>query len=254
MTSPFNLEEKHILITGASSGIGRQCAITCSQMGAKLTLIARNENRLKETLSELDNDKHQYIIQDLTELNKIESIITKATKKNGKIDGFIHAAGIETILPLKLHTSNIFTEQMNINSFVGFEFTRLIALKKHLSPKGCSIVFISSIMGILGQSGQVGYCASKGALISGAKALAVELANKGIRVNSVLPGQVEGTSMTNRMLEYFSEESLVQNKKAHLLGWISPVDVANACVYLLSNAGKKVTGTSLIVDGGYSAK
>ena len=251
--NPFTLNKKHIFITGASSGIGRQCAISCSKMGANITLVGRNIERLNETLKEMKGNSHEIIIQDITDISKIEPIINKSVDKLNKINGFIHAAGIEITLPLKLHKTDIFQKQMLVNVFAGFEIARILSLKKN-TENSASFVFISSIMGILGQAGQVAYCSSKGALVSGVKALAVELSRREIRVNTVAPGQVEGTNMTKKMMDEFSSESLAENKKAHLLGWLNPEDIANACVFLLSDASRKITGTNLIIDSGYSAK
>jgi NAD(P)-dependent dehydrogenase (short-subunit alcohol dehydrogenase family) len=124
---------------------------------------------------------------------------------------------------------------------------------KYLDENGASFVFISSVMGILGQSGKVAYSSSKGALISGAKAMALELAKKKIRVNCILPGVVE-TEMSNEMFQKLSEESKKSILEMHPLGLGKPEDIANACAFLLSDASGWITGTNLLVDGGYSAK
>lgn len=253
MNNPFSLENKNIVITGASSGIGRQCAISCSLMGANIVLIARNEERLKETYNHLDKGNHLSFSQDITEYDKIESIISEAVSKLGKIHGFVHSAGIEVTLPLKMMRPEDYEKIFAINVIAGFEFARIISKKKYLNDNGTSFVFISSIMGLLGQSGKVGYCSSKGALIAGVKAMALELANKNTRVNCISPAIVE-TDMTKKLFENISEDSKNEIIKMHPMGFGKPEDVANACIYLLSDASKWVTGTNLIVDGGYSAK
>ena len=253
MKNPFLLKNKNILITGASSGIGRQCAITFSQLGANVILIARNEERLKETYNRLKKGNHLIISQDITEYNKLEEVANTAVDKVGEISGFVHSAGIEMTLPLRSMNPSYYENMFAINVISGFELARIISKKKYLDEKGVSFIFISSVMGMLGQSGKIGYCASKGALISGSKAIALELAKKNIRVNCVLPGVVE-TEMSNKMLESLPEESKKSIINMHPLGLGRPEDIAYACAYLLSDFAKWVTGTNLIVDGGYSAR
>ena len=253
MDSIFGLKNKNIIVSGASSGIGRQCAVTFSQLGANVILIARNEERLKDTFNKLKKGNHLTISQDITEYDKLEEIVNTAVGKIGKISGFVHSAGIEMTVPLRSMTPSYYENMFAINVISGFELARIISKKKYLDEKGVSLIFISSVMGMLGQSGKIGYCASKGALISGAKAMALELAKKNIRVNCILPGVVE-TEMSNKMLENLPEESKKSIINMHPLGLGRPEDIAYACAYLLSDFAKWVTGTNLIVDGGYSAR
>jgi len=253
VNSIFNLKNKNIIATGASSGIGRQCAITFSQLGANIILIARNEERLKETFNKLDKGNHLFISQDITEYAKLEEVINNAVDKVGKISGFVHSVGIEMTLPLRSMQPSYYEDMFAVNVISGFELARIISKKKYLGEKGTSFVFISSVMGILGQPGKVAYCASKGALILGAKAMALELAKKNIRVNCILPGVVE-TEMSNKMFQGLSEESKKEIIDMHPLGLGKPEDIANTCAFLLSDASRWVTGTNLIVDGGYSAR
>ena len=252
MNNPFSLKNKTILITGASSGIGRQCATTFSQLEANVILIARNEERLKETYNKLDKGNHLIISQDITEYNKLEEVVNTAVDKIGKISGFVHSAGIEMTLPLRNMQPSYYEKMFSVNVIAGFELAKIISKKKYINKEGASFVFISSVMGILGQAGKVGYCSSKGALISGAKAMALELAKKNIRVNCVLPGVVE-TEMSNEMFQKLSEESRKNIVDMHPLGLGKPEDIAYACVYLLSDSARWITGTNLIIDGGYSA-
>lgn len=253
MDSIFNLKNKNIIVTGASSGIGRQCAITFNQLGANLILIARNEERLKETYNKLDKGNHLIFSQEITEYDKLKEIVNTAVDKIGKISGFVHSAGIEMTVQLRSMTPSYYENMFATNVISGFELARIISKKKYLDKKGVSFIFISSVMGMLGQSGKIGYCASKGALISGSKAIALELAKKNIRVNCVLPGVVE-TEMSNKMFENLPEESKKSIEEMHPLGLGKPEDIANACAFLLSDAARWITGTNLIIDGGYSAK
>jgi len=254
MVNPiFNLNNKNIIVTGTSSGIGRQCAITFSQLGANVILIARNKERLKETYNKLDKGNHLIISQDITEYGKLEEVVNIAVHKIGKISGFIHSAGIEMTLPLRSMQPSYYEEMFAINVISGFELARIISRKKYLDENGGSFVFISSIMGIIGNAALVGYSASKGALISAVRSMAIELARKNIKVNSISPGYIK-TEISKKMFNYISEESKKEIIDMHPLGLGKPEDIADACAFLLSDASRWITGTNLIVDGGYSAK
>lgn len=250
--NPFDLKNKTIIVTGASSGIGRQCAISCSQMGAKVVLVARNEDRLKETGSLLKGEGHLYYPMDITKFEEIEFIVKDSVEHIGKLSGFIHSAGVEQTLPLKMMKPANYNNMFNINVTAGFEFARIISKKKYRADSS-SLVFISSIMSMVGNAGLTGYCASKGALVSGTRAMSIELAKDNVRVNCISPGHVY-TEMMQKALLNISEEQKAELNKNYLLGIGKPEDVANASIYLLSDASKWVTGTNLIVDGGYSAR
>jgi len=249
----LNLNNKNIIVTGASSGIGRQCAINFSQIGANVILVARNKEKLEQTFNKLNKGNHITFAQDLTEYDKLEEIINISVGKIGRISGFVHSAGIEMILPLKGMQPSYYEKMFAINVIAGFEIAKIISKKKYLDEKGASFVFISSIMGILGQPGRIGYCSSKGALVSGVKAMSLELAKKNIRVNCILPGVVD-TEMSNEMFQRLSEESKKEIIDMHPLGVGMPEDIANASAFLLSDAAKWMTGSNLIIDGGYSAR
>jgi NAD(P)-dependent dehydrogenase (short-subunit alcohol dehydrogenase family) len=253
MENPFSLEGKKILITGASSGIGRQCAISCSQMGANVVLLGRNEQRLSKTFNLLSKGEHLYYSIDLTEYEKIESVISDAVQKVGKIDGFIHAAGIEKTLPLNMMKLPIYNELFGINVIAGFEIAKCLTKKKYISNEKASFVFIASIMSIVANAGLTGYCASKGALVSGCKSMSIELAKKKIRVNTISPGYIQ-TEMMEQAEKRMSDEEMKQLRSGFLLGIGNCEDVANACIYFLSDASKWVTGTNFIIDGGYSVR
>ena len=204
MTNLINLSDKNILITGASSGIGRAAAILCSQLGANVTLVARNKEKLQETLSLMDEGKHLIFQMNVTDYNKIDGLVTEVVSKNGKIDGFIHSAGMEMTRPLKILKIEMLQDTFAVNVFAGFEFAKAITKNKNVN-EGASLVFISSIVGIYGQAGKIAYSASKGALVSGCKSMALEFAARSIRVNSILPALVE-TEMSNQILDNIGEE------------------------------------------------
>ena len=253
MNNPFSLKNKNILITGTSSGIGRQCAITFSQLGANVILIARNMERLKDTFNKLKKGNHLIISQDITEYNKLEEVVNTAVDKIGKISGFVHSAGIEMTLPLRSMQPSYYEKMFSVNVIAGFELARIISKKKYINKDWASFVFISSVMGIVGNPTLIGYSASKGALISAIKSMALEFISKNIRANCISPGHVE-TEMANKLFEKISEESKKEIINMHPLGLGKPEDIANACIFLLSDASRWITGTNLVIDGGYSAR
>ena len=242
------------MVTGASSGIGRQCAITFSQLGANVILIARNKERLKDTFNKLEKGNHLIISQDITEYNKLEEVANTAVDKVGKISGFVHSAGIEMTLPLRSMNPSYYEKIFAINVISGFELARIISKKKYIYKEGASFVFISSIFGIISQPAIAAYSSSKGALISGVKSITLELALKNIRVNCISPGQIESTRMTDIIFDKLSKEEKIKRIEMYPLCLGKPEDIANTCAFLLSDASRWITGTNLIVDGGYSAK
>ena len=249
----FSLEGRNIIVTGASSGIGRQCAVTFSDLGANVILFARNLDRLNETYRSLKPANHAVFSLDITQYDKLESAVQESVEKTGKISGFVHSAGVELTLPLRNMKPQHYESLYSINAVAGFELARIISKNKYLDENGASFVFISSIMGLLGQEGKVGYCSSKGAVIAGVRAMALELVSKKIRVNSISPAMVE-TEMAQKLFEGIQEEAKKSILDMHPLGLGKPEDVAYACAFLLSKASQWITGTNLIIDGGYSIK
>jgi NAD(P)-dependent dehydrogenase (short-subunit alcohol dehydrogenase family) len=251
LQNPFTLNGKKILITGASSGLGRQCAIRCSNSGATLIITGRDKTRLMETFGEMLPGKHSVIEADLSDFDSYETLLAGVIKDYGQIDGFIHSAGVELTLPINMMKPKHYQSLFNINVIAGFEICKVLLKRKALS-KNASLVFIASIMGVLGQPGKIGYCSSKGALIAGVKAMALEFAQYEIRVNSILPAVCK-TKMTEKFLSNLTEEAREKVLKMHPMGLGEPDDVALAAVYLLSGASRWITGSELVVDGGYSA-
>jgi NAD(P)-dependent dehydrogenase (short-subunit alcohol dehydrogenase family) len=254
LNNPFSLKGKNIIVTGASSGIGRQCAISCSEMGARVVLFGRNNERLKETLNLMHNSSAHLIISiDLVEYKKVEEVIISVAAKVGKIHGLINCAGISTTLPAKYVTPDKMDEYFHMNVHSAINLTRIVIRQSIISEEGGSIIFISSVMGSAGENGKSLYSMTKGALLAGSRSLAIELAPRNIRVNCISPGVVD-SPMSKSSLYSRNEESLNKIKGFHPLGLGQPEDVANACIYLLSDASKWVTGTNLFVDGGYTAR
>jgi NAD(P)-dependent dehydrogenase (short-subunit alcohol dehydrogenase family) len=249
----FSLEHKIILITGASSGIGRSCSVECSKSGAGLILIARNEDELQKTVSMLAQDtKVETIIADIATCENLEELIAEKVSVLGKISGFIHCAGVEKTLPLKKHTPQLYHDIFAVNVIAGFEIAKVLSLKKYKAETS-SFVFISSVAGMVGEIGKAAYSSSKGAVISGARSMAMELSRSNVRVNSISPAMVN-TPILEKMFENIGEEATGEILKKHPLGIGNPEDVANACIFLLSDAARWITGSNLVVDGGYSAQ
>lgn len=245
--NPYSLEGKTILVTGASSGIGRATAIECSKMGAKVVVTARNEERLKQTLESLEGDGHQMILCDLANEAELDALVENAPT----LDGLVCNAGINKLVPIRqlkaADLSNLFT----VNTFSPIMLLQKLTKKKKVADDA-SVVFTSSISGIGAAAvGESMYIASKGAVSAFVKAAALEFAKKGIRVNAVCPGMVK-TDMSDA---YDLNEGDNEDLKNYPLGrYATPEDIAWGIIYLLSNASSWVTGTNMIIDGGLTAQ
>lgn len=250
MSNPFSLEGKTILVTGASSGIGRRCAIDCAMMGAKVILVARNKERLQETLDMIEGNGHAFYIFDLNGIEEIKDFVNQIVRSHGKLDGFIHAAGIEMTKPVKLLTPDDYETVFRINTLSGLELAKHLAGIKSFNQSG-SIVFIASITGIIARAGVAAYSASKGALLSASRVMAVEYAKRRIRVNCISPGTILTPLMEN-YLTALTEEQRQMRISGFPLGVGKTTDVSSAAVFLLSDASRWITGQNLVVDGGYT--
>lgn len=252
--NPFSLENKVIIVTGASSGIGAQCAIDCSRMGAKVVLVARNEERLQRTLSQMDGEGHLLLPFDLSVSDGLKEAIKGVVEKVGKINGVVNCAGISSVTPLKLVTDELLDQFFHTNVYSAINLSREVTrIGNYDKEGGCSIIFFASIMGICGDKCKTVYSATKGALISAARSMACELAKNKIRVNVVSPGAIE--TPINAKLPHMADPELRKElEEKHLLGLGECADVSNACIYLLSDASRWITGQNLVVDGGYSCR
>lgn len=247
----FSLKGKTILITGASSGIGKATAQLCSQAGAKLVLLGRDEVRLEEVLNSLDGEQHSAHALDLTDFQSVEAFAKAYLKTNSPINGIVNAAGISTTFPFKYATPEKLEPFFQTNVYGAFNISRLFS--KKTNAEGISIVFITSVMASVGASAKSIYGMTKGALVSGSKSLAMELAPRNIRVNCISPGVVETPLIAGS--EYTkSEEAYKRMVEKHPLGIGKPDDVAHACIFLLSDASRWITGIDLKIDGGYTAQ
>jgi NAD(P)-dependent dehydrogenase (short-subunit alcohol dehydrogenase family) len=242
--NPFSLKDKTILITGASSGIGKATAIECSRMGANVIITGRDETRLKETFTFLTEGKHQFIVGDLTNDDNFEFIIENVSE----LDGIVHSAGISGHELFNFIKPNSLRNMMKINFEIPALLTQKLIKQKKVN-KNSSIVFLNSTSGII--SSYIGgslYSASKGALNGLIKALALEFAPKKIRFNAVMPAMIETQIMnTGTIVE---EQIKIDKQKYPLKRYGKPEEVAFAIIYLLSDASSWTTGTNLLLDGG----
>jgi len=252
--NPFKLNDKNIIISGASSGIGRQCAISCAAMGASVILLGRNKERLQETLLLMDNKKtHKLYALELTDYKAISELIQQIVLDSGHISGLLNCAGISGTLLMKSVSPAKMDEFFKNNVYSAFFLTKEVCKMGNFSKEGGSIVFFSSVMGSYGEIAKSVYSMTKGALQAGAKSLACELAHKNIRVNTISPGLII-TPLNEKLPHITDPKKRKQLESVHLLGLGKTEDVANACIYLLSDASRWVTGINLFVDGGYSAR
>lgn len=246
--NPFSLEGKTVLVTGASSGIGKETAISCSRMGAKMIITARNEDRLKDTFHQLEGEGNAMVLADLTSQEDIEMLVSQV----GKIDGVVLCAGRSVALPVLFSTREKFNDIFDVNFFSPVELLRQLVKKKRL-VQNSSAVFMVSIGGTgRWTPGNSIYGSSKAALNSIVHYFAVELAPKKIRVNGINPGMVETPLIHHGTL---TQEQLDDDKEHYpLKRYGKPEDIAYGVIYLLSDAASWITGQSIVIDGGVTAK
>ena len=246
MNNPFSLEGKTILVTGASSGIGRATAIACSQMGAVVVVTGRNELRLQETLDALEGSGHQMIVADIANDDQIDYLVDQIPA----INGLVNNAGITETCPTQFIKRDKLNRVMEVNTIAPILLTQRILKKKKLG-KGGSIVFTCSISGTcVCVGGNVLYSASKGAIHGFMKNAALDLAHKGIRVNDVCPGMIDTHILDAGTI---SDEQLeIEAQRYPMKRFGKPEEVAYGIIYLLSDASSFVTGSSIVIDGGFT--
>ena len=242
-----------MVVTGASSGLGRAIAIELARHGARLVLVGRDGARLSETQQALEGSGHRQLILDLAQHGAIAGAIEAVRQETGPLYGLCHAAGVVTTRPLQASKVEVMQAQLDINLLAGLELARVVCRRDVMTEGAGSVVFISSVYGHVGMPGQIGYCASKGALVAAARAMAIELARRHVRVNCVSPGLVF-TAMTEKSFSLLSQEQVEKIKAAYPLGPGRPEDVARAVVFLLAPGTPWITGVDLPVDGGFTAQ
>ena len=247
----MSLSGQKILITGASRGIGRACAEQCATAGASVVLVARDLQKLESVLQSLPGEGHIAISADLSTPEEcLPDVFAQACADGRKLTGLVHAAGIGPVVPAKMISMQTMQEIFTVNYYSFMLMVRNF-IKKSVSDGG-SIVAISSVAAVAGWQGLSLYSGTKGALNASIRSLAVELAGKGFRVNSVMPSNIE-TDMLQSMTSVLDEAGIEELKKKQPLGFGKPEDVANAVLFLLDPNSKFITGSNLTVDGGYTA-
>lgn len=242
--SPYDCSGRTYLVTGAASGIGRQSAFLIASMGGRVVGVDRADEGLRETIRQMPGDDHHGVVGDL----KVAEDVARLLPECPALDGVVHCAGVIKLYPLKLYNERRVGEITDNNWRAPVLLTADL-LRQHKLRDGASIVFVSSIMSDVGTELNGIYAATKGALVATARCLALELAPKRIRVNCISPAFVK-----TPMLDHIGRQTdLAPFEKRHPLGFGEPEDVAHAVLFLLTDASRWVTGTNLIVDGGYSA-
>jgi NAD(P)-dependent dehydrogenase (short-subunit alcohol dehydrogenase family) len=242
-----------IVVTGASSGLGRAVAVELARRGAKVVLAGRDPTRLGETAALLEGAEHRLLELDLNRFDAIVPEILRLRQETGPLYGLCHAAGVVETRPLAGNTVEVVQGQLNVNLIAGLEMARAVCRRDVMDAEGGSLLFVSSVYGRVGMAGQIGYCATKGAVASAVRALAIELARRRIRVNCISPGLVF-TGMTKKALDLLSAEHVDKIRAAHPLGVGEPEDVGRAAAFLLSPGSRWITGADLAVDGGFTAQ
>lgn len=238
----FSLAGKRLLVTGASSGIGRSIAIACAGRGAAIVATGRDESRLGETRNALAGDGHAAVVADLNDADGRDRVVAAS----GQLDGVVHSAGISRLSPMRLATPQHLADVWRINYEAPMLLTQKLLAKNLVAANG-SILFMSSIAAYIGVAGVGAYSGTKAALIATMRCMAMEVAKRGIRVNCLAPALVETPLLA-------ATESVVasldEQRAAYPLGFGKPADVANAAVFFLSGASRWITGTTLVMDGG----
>jgi NAD(P)-dependent dehydrogenase (short-subunit alcohol dehydrogenase family) len=246
MYNPYSLEGKKILITGASSGIGKSTALECSRLGAELIITGRNKDRLNDTFDRLIGEAHFQVIADLKDSRQREELVRKVPS----LDGLVHCAGISGHQPFKFLKEEQVLDMFDINFFVPTFLTKDL-IKCNKIKESASIVFITSTSGIV--SSYIGgsiYSSTKGALSGLIKGMALDLAPKKIRVNSVMAAMISTPIMKAGVIT--DEQFLEDMNKYPLKRYGRPEEVAYSIIFLLSNASTWTTGINLLLDGGRS--
>jgi NAD(P)-dependent dehydrogenase (short-subunit alcohol dehydrogenase family) len=243
--SVFDLTGKTILVTGASSGLGKQCAISAGMQGAMVIITGRNKERLEETFEKLHGTGHRTILADLTKPEDISGLVDQLPELNG----VVYSTGISDLAPARFIKKEDVEKTFSISFNASVLLTSELLAKKKLVKNACSLVFISTISTRYPFVGGAMYISAKAALESYAKVLALELAPKGIRSNSLSPAFVK-TPMLNDTAEKYSDEAVRKIEAQQLLGLGDPEDVANVVVFFLSDAARWITASNLILGGG----
>lgn len=243
------LKGKKILLTGASSGIGAATAVQLAACGASLILVGRNEQKLSKVLSTLSTSNHEIYSVDLSKPDSLYSFIKALPSHTLPLHGAFHSAGCELVKPARLTKASEIEEIITCSVGAGLSLARAIA-SKGIMLNGGSLIFMSSVSALAGTAGMSAYSASKGAVDAMSRSLAAELAPRQIRVNTIISGAIK-TPMHERLTNSMTLESVQDYQNRHPLGFGDANDIAQVVAFLMSSGGRWITGTSIVVDGGY---
>ncbi|HET6386784.1 MAG TPA: SDR family oxidoreductase [Armatimonadota bacterium] len=253
IVNPMDLRGRNVIVTGASSGLGREISIVLADLGARLVLVGRNIERLSETSRSLAGEGHVIEALDLTSVDELPAWMKDVSARIGPLNGVVHAAGAQITLPLRdlrrEHIESLMTIHATASLFLAKAFRQ-----PGVGAAGGSIVFIASVRALVGDAGIAAYAASKGAVLALTKSLAIELARQRIRVNCIAAAYVSTELMADAAERSVGAEALTALERAHPLGFGTPRDVANSAAFLLSDTGRWITGSTLVVDGGFTAR
>lgn len=252
MNNVLDLTGRAYIVTGAASGIGRATALHISEYGAKVLLVDIDKERLSLVASECKGDTDTLIV-DLTDCESINIKLKEKVSSFGKLNGFVHCAGIPYIAPLKAIKREKAELVHKLNTYAALELAKLCSNKNIYAGENGSFVLISSVYGIVGSSANSVYAMSKGGINALTKALAMELAQKGIRVNCIAPGFIKTPMMTD-VSESFDKDYYERLNNLHPMGLGDADDIANGILFLLSDMSRWVTGSIINIDGGFTAQ
>lgn len=252
MSQGFDLSGRKIVVTGASAGIGSDTAILLAELGASVILVGRDSARLKGVAGKLAGSGHHVEPFDLNQLDAIPAWMKIIAAKAGELHGLVHCAGVRQTMPLRGLTAKSAEDVMRINVVAAMMLAKGFR-QKGVRAGDASLVFVSSVMGLIGAPACAAYCASKGAVIAMTKAIALELTSENIRCNCVAPAFVR-TEMLDELAAATGPDRMAAVEACHPLGFGEPRDVSNAIAYLLSPMSRWITGTTMTVDGGYTAQ
>lgn len=247
-----DFDGKTVVVSGASSGIGRAISVELGRRGARVVLVGRNRAELDQTAALLPGGSGVVLELDLGLHDEIVPAVRDVAKSGGRVYGLCHSAGVVETLPLSASPAARVQAMMEVNYLAGMELARAVSRRDVMEPDGGAILFMSSIYALIGMPGQIAYSGSKGAVKAAARSMAIELARRNIRVNVLSPGMVR-TEMTDGALGKLAPEQVQALEDQHPLGFGRPEDIAQAAAFLLSPASRWITGTDLVVDGGRSA-
>jgi NAD(P)-dependent dehydrogenase (short-subunit alcohol dehydrogenase family) len=252
--NPLQLDGRHFLVTGAGSGIGRSTALLLHRLGARLSVVDRDEAGLAALRAELgDGEPVVPHVADLSEIGAIEALVACCIAANGRLHGLVHCAGIQAIVPVRTLQVEGWRRIFAVNTEAALMLGKAMSSRKVYAGERGSIVFISSVMGTVGSVGAIAYSMSKGALDGMARSLSLELAPRGIRVNCIAPGFVR-TPLLEHTGRLWDDGARKAVEDLHPLGFGLPEDIANAVAFLCADTGRWITGSVMVVDGGYLAR